>query len=1025
MLKRVFTGLFAAAVLLAGAAAQAQNAPTNLNLTPTTGSESTSLDFSWTLGADGGSGWASHAIWVRAFGADWPTTSSFNNAAPSGVSITGNIHTASNGNRWARSNATSATISGLQPATTYEARIRSADVDGFQAAWSAVVQGVTLSGDTPGKPALSARRITADAGGMTWKAGLQWTAAPDSGTIANFHLRWRTSATAGADGTPGNSDDVAAGTWQNASGDDADCAANAANPENCGEELAASADSYEVTGLTENTAYDFEVRAENSIGAGLWSDTLAFSVEALNTDASLSALVFNDGSADVDLTPDFEPHILSYTASIRSAVENADITPTASDADGAAIKVGRAGSEAAVASGAASSQSINRSGGEAAQDASLNTFRIQVTAEDGTLQTYEIAVSRLQASADASLSALTVSAGAGLLPAFAPETLSYRSFLRNALTGVAFDILPTAAHAGASIKAGRAGFLAGVASGQRSRQGYDESGGTAGNTEGNIFLIEVTAEDGETTRTYTIQLIRQARSSDSTLRKLEVSDGELQPAFSPGVTSYYVAVGNNVAQFGVTPTATPRDPLTSSITVGRAGFPGGVGSGATSRQGTEVGGGNNVFLVVVTSEDSSSITTYTLDVFRAGAISKLLIHDASVASASRNDANSLLATSAFDPLVPAYSLMVQRAVTAVVITPTITAGGVNYQRTKPTVTPASAAAITSGTASDPVPLAGGENLILVKVHTADYPLTVIRPPDAPANLGVAVQSEKLLAHWDAPQGAARDYRVRWRLKDAGGGAPGAWQSASGDSEDGEAAGAAAFYRILGLADGSAYQVAVRGDNAAGSGEWSAAVEATPGTGLEFAAQQADLAFVAGSVAAAVTLQNAAGGTSSLTFALTGLPPGLAFDEGTREISGTPSAAAAPVEVFYMVTDSGAGRDQQRFRVGVLDSYANVAEDGAAGVNPADGILIARYLLGARGASLAAGQSELRAARLEAAVQAGVHAGTLDVDGDGGVDEVDGILIARYLLGLRGADLVAGFSGLNAVNIEIRIADLLP
>ncbi|CAJ2377334.1 MAG: hypothetical protein IBGAMO2_670002 [Arenicellales bacterium IbO2] len=48
---------------------------------------------------------------------------------------------------------------------------------------------------------------------------------------------------------------------------------------------------------------------------------------------------------------------------------------------------------------------------------------------------------------------------------------------------------------------------------------------------------------------------------------------------------------------------------------------------------------------------------------------------------------------------------------------------------------------------------------------------------------------------------------------------------------------------------------------------------------------------------------------------------------------------------------------------------------------------------------------------------------LDVNADGNADGDDGILVARYMFGLRGAELVAGFSDLDADAVAAKIAEL--
>ena len=66
-------------------------------------------------------------------------------------------------------------------------------------------------------------------------------------------------------------------------------------------------------------------------------------------------------------------------------------------------------------------------------------------------------------------------------------------------------------------------------------------------TEGKTAEVEVivTAEDGSTTKTYTI-LMRRLSADDATLAQLDVSSGALQPPFSPLVTRYECSLPSGV-----------------------------------------------------------------------------------------------------------------------------------------------------------------------------------------------------------------------------------------------------------------------------------------------------------------------------------------------------------------------------------------------------------------------------------------------------------------------------------------------
>ena len=96
----------------------------------------------------------------------------------------------------------------------------------------------------------------------------------------------------------------------------------------------------------------------------------------------------------------------------------------------------------------------------------------------------------------------------------------------------------------------------------------------------------------------------------------------------------------------------------------------------------------------------------------------------------------------------------------------------------------------------------------------------------------------------------------------------------------------------------------------------------------------------------------------------------------------------------------------------------------------EGAFIMRYLFGLRGDALTAGLSTLSGANLAALgqrVDALIAAGTLDVDGNAGTTARDGVIIARYLLGVtEAASLVAKFGDeANADNALAAVRALLP
>ena len=100
----------------------------------------------------------------------------------------------------------------------------------------------------------------------------------------------------------------------------------------------------------------------------------------------------------------------------------------------------------------------------------------------------------------------------------------------------------------------------------------------------------------------------------------------------------------------------------------------------------------------------------------------------------------------------------------------------------------------------------------------------------------------------------------------------------------------------------------------------------------------------------------------------------------------------------------------------------------------DGLLAIRYMFGLTGSSLTANAIGSTATRKDpAAIKAyldGIRA-ALDIDGNGNVDALtDGLLVIRYLFGLRGAPLIqgaiaAGATRTTAAQIESYLATLTP
>ena len=119
----------------------------------------------------------------------------------------------------------------------------------------------------------------------------------------------------------------------------------------------------------------------------------------------------------------------------------------------------------------------------------------------------------------------------------------------------------------------------------------------------NTIDINVTAQNGTTTKRYTINITR-AGSSDATLSALTTDQGTISPIFAPGVNSYTTTVFTNTVV--IKPTTT-----NNGATVKINGLV--VLSGASSAS-IPLNNGNNAIPVVVTAQDGLTTRTYMLNI---------------------------------------------------------------------------------------------------------------------------------------------------------------------------------------------------------------------------------------------------------------------------------------------------------------------------------------------------------------------------------------------------------------------------
>lgn len=231
-----------------------------------------------------------------------------------------------------------------------------------------------------------------------------------------------------------------------------------------------------------------------------------------SNDCSLSSLSVTGASIDFNKTK------LTYEVTLPNSTEKTT------------VKYSLSNSRATAAPILSDLENISLATGE------TKTVSITVTAEDGTTQTYKVTIYRQQAegqkSTDATLKSLSVT-GASL--SFDSSKTDYDVEIPAGHAGNV-SVMYEKNHTGATVIA------------------IPSNLGTISVVEGSStkVTIIVTAEDAVTSKTYTINLTRQARaqSSNANLKSITLSAGSL--SFNAATTSYSVSVANSVASVTVT-----------------------------------------------------------------------------------------------------------------------------------------------------------------------------------------------------------------------------------------------------------------------------------------------------------------------------------------------------------------------------------------------------------------------------------------------------------------------------------------
>lgn len=254
--------------------------------------------------------------------------------------------------------------------------------------------------------------------------------------------------------------------------------------------------------------------------------------------------------AQSTITPTFNKDVLEYKSAVAYTVTDIDILATANDTKATITGTG--------------SKQLNTGD---------NVFEIVVTAEDNTKRTYKLTVTRAK-NDNANLSNIVISGGFTLAPTFSADTTSYNLLVPNSadnLTITAYKQDPAALS-------------------------IEGDGVVNLNTGMNEINIVVTAENGVTKKTYTLNIERE-KSNDATLSSLTLDNGTLSPSFDKDITEYEVIVPYEIENLGIT-AVTSSDAAETNI-----------------NGNSNLVVGTNTATITVTAEDGS-LNVYTIKILR-------------------------------------------------------------------------------------------------------------------------------------------------------------------------------------------------------------------------------------------------------------------------------------------------------------------------------------------------------------------------------------------------------------------------
>ena len=349
----------------------------------------------------------------------------------------------------------------------------------------------------------------------------------------------------------------------------------------------------QTTGTTTLNALMVSIRADSSGSPGTSLGTLKNPASV----ASDGIAAFTASGAGIDLEKETTYFVVvDVTTGTSGNIQN-----TSSDAEDA---------------GAAANWSIgnasvfrNKRGGSWGSWAQSKKIRINGTVKAGAGAT-DADLTGLALKNAADDSAVTLS------PGFATARKSYTASVANDAAAVTVE--PAQSDSNATVAYLNASDMA-LTDADLNKTGFQVALAEGANT----IKVKVTAEDGNTTDTYTVVVTRAATSTDATLSALALKDGStaitLSPGFSSTVTTYTASVANAVDEITIVPEVNDSNATYEIQDSGGTA----LADADLNETGFQVSldVGANTIEVEVTAEDTTTMETYTVVATRAAASS--------------------------------------------------------------------------------------------------------------------------------------------------------------------------------------------------------------------------------------------------------------------------------------------------------------------------------------------------------------------------------------------------------------------